>query len=212
MPAGTGGQFPWYAVIISERGVPTAHVLTALEWQHDQDPNNQGPFAAKFTLIGGYNTKAEAQAAVDKFNSEPNPKKLSDAGIPSAPDLPNPLTGINAVGDFFQRLTQPATWARVGEVVLGGILVYAGVRALSHGAVSSPAAKPVTKPAQKVATKAASIVVPEARLATRVAAKRAAPRTTARIAAHRSQVAQYGQKRPPVRKPVTPRPKARPIK
>jgi hypothetical protein len=195
MPGPTpGGSFPWYAVIISERGVPTAHVLTALEWQHDQ--GQPGFDSAQFKLIGGFNTKAEAQAAVDKFNNLPNPKKLQEAGIPTAPDLPNPLSGVNAIGDFFQRLTQPATWTRVGEVALGGILVYVAVRALAHGSGSSPAVKPVTKPAKATAARVAKVVVPEARLATRVAAKRAAPKTTARVAAHRAQVRQYGQKRP----------------
>lgn len=202
-PTPGGSSFPWYAVIISERGVPTAHVLTALEWHADQ--GQPGFDAAQFKLIGGYNTRAEAQKAADDYNALPNPKKLQQAGIPSAPDLPNPLSGINAVGDFFQRLTQPATWTRVGEVLLGGILVYVGVRALAHGSGSSPATKPVTKPAKKVVTKAASVVVPEARLATRVAAKRAAPKTTARVAQHRAVVAQYGQKRPysPPRRPAT---------
>jgi hypothetical protein len=206
-----GGTFPWYAVIVSERGVPKAMVLTALEWQHDQTP---GPFSAQFKLIGGFNTKKEAQDAADKFNNLPNPKKLDQAGIPSAPDLPNPLHGIDAIGDFFQRLTQPATWARVGEVALGGILVYVAVRALAHGAPSS-AAKPVTRPAQRAATKVAGAVVPEARLATRIVAKKAAPKTTARVSAHRQQVRQYGAKKPyapPARRPParTPPTKAKP--
>jgi hypothetical protein len=196
---GPGGNFPWYAVIISERGTPTAHVLSALEWQNDQ--GQPGFDSAQFKLIGGFNTKAEAQTAADKFNNLPEPKKLQQAGIPTAPDLPNPLSGVNAIGDFFQRLTQPATWTRVGEVLLGGILVYVGVRALAHGAGSSPAARPVTKPAKATAAKVAKVVVPEARLATRVVAKKAAPKTTARVASHRAQVAQYGQKRPVSSKP-----------
>lgn len=199
-----GGSFPWYAVIVSERGVARAMVLSALEWRNDQDPTHQGPFGAQFKLIGGYNTKKEAQDAVTKFNALPNPKKLEQAGIPSAPDLPNPLSGINAIGDFFQRLTQPSTWARVGEVALGGILVYVGVRALAHGSGSSAVSRPVTKPTQKAAKAVAKVAVPEARLASRVAAKRVAPKTTARVAAHRTQVRQYGAKRPytpPARKP-----------
>lgn len=40
------------------------------------------------------------------------------------------LTGINAIGDFFNRLTQSATWVRVGEVVAGGLLLYLGLKAV----------------------------------------------------------------------------------
>lgn len=120
----------------------------------------------------------------------------------------NPLTGLAAIGDFFQRLTQKSTWVRVGEVGLGGILLYAGVRALSHGSAvaGSSARASATRPVKKVTRKAASVVVPEARLATRVVAKRAAPKTTARVAAHRARVQKYGSKtpyRPPAPRPTT---------
>jgi hypothetical protein len=37
------------------------------------------------------------------------------------------LTGINAVGDFFARLTEANTWERIGEVLLGAILIAVGL-------------------------------------------------------------------------------------
>jgi hypothetical protein len=43
------------------------------------------------------------------------------------------LGGINAIGDFFNRLTQPNTWIRVGEVVAGLLLVYLGLSATMRG-------------------------------------------------------------------------------
>lgn len=45
-----------------------------------------------------------------------------------------PLSGLAAIGDFFQRLTQANTWMRVGEVVVGLILLGIGVNALFKGA------------------------------------------------------------------------------
>lgn len=54
-----------------------------------------------------------------------------------ASDAPNPLTGINAVGDFFQRLTQAATWERAGEAIAGGLLLYVALKAMFPGAVST---------------------------------------------------------------------------
>lgn len=132
-------------------------------------------------------------------------QEISGVGA-SLPSIGSPLSGIAAIGDFFQRLTQPATWTRVGEVALGGILVYAGIRALTHGstAAGAGARSSVTRPVKKVARRTAKVVVPEARLAGRVAAKRVAPKTTARVAAHRENVAKYGQKKPykpPVARP-----------
>jgi hypothetical protein len=43
------------------------------------------------------------------------------------------LGGINAIGDFFNRLTQPNTWVRVGEVAAGLLLLYLGLSASMRG-------------------------------------------------------------------------------
>src|SRR5947209_7351456 len=44
--------------------------------------------------------------------------------------LPNPLSGLNAVGDFFYRLTEAQTWVRVAEVGAGVLLLYMGLKAV----------------------------------------------------------------------------------
>lgn len=54
------------------------------------------------------------------------------AAIPAAVSSLSPLTGLAAIGDFFQRLTQASLWERVGEVVLGLILIAVGVAHLTH--------------------------------------------------------------------------------
>jgi hypothetical protein len=54
---------------------------------------------------------------------------IAKSGIPKGPDL----GGISAIGDFFNRLTQPNTWIRVGEVVAGILLVYLGLSATMRG-------------------------------------------------------------------------------
>ena len=43
----------------------------------------------------------------------------------------NPLSGLAAIGDFFNRLTDAHTWVRVGEVLLGVILLAIGVAKIS---------------------------------------------------------------------------------
>jgi hypothetical protein len=144
----------------------------------------------------GYPSYAAAKAFADSWNKVAKPT----VGNPVA----GALTGVDAIGDFFHRLSEANTWSRVGEVLLGGILVYAGVKALSSGTVASGAAKAATSPVKK----AAKVAVPEARLASRVTAKKVAPKTTARVASHRTQVATYGQKkpyRPPAPRPTTKR-------
>jgi hypothetical protein len=44
----------------------------------------------------------------------------------------NPLAGIAAVGDFFQRLTQGSTWLRIGEVFLGLLFLAVGISKLTN--------------------------------------------------------------------------------
>jgi hypothetical protein len=161
-------------------------------------------------IAGPYDTQAKAQTAAHWINLRGGaggslgtiisdlPTALKAGEQAATPSIPNPLTGVDAIGDFFHRLTESSTWVRVGEVALGGILVYAGLRALTHGSTvaGSSARKSVTKPVRTVTKKAAKAVVPEARLASRVVAKRAAPKTTAKIASHRAQVKKYGGKTP----------------
>jgi hypothetical protein len=143
---------------------------------------------------GPYGTKLQAQAEANTLNAGAQPLAAST----DVSNAANSLAPLGDIGDFFHRLTEGSTWTRVGEVALGGILLYAGLRAMSHGSsvAGSGARKAATKPVKTVAKKAAKVAVPEARLASRVAAKKVAPKTTARVASHRAQVAKYGGKRP----------------
>ena len=64
------------------------------------------------------------------------------------------LGGINAIGDFFNRLTEPNTWVRVGEVAAGILLVYLGLSATMRG---TEAQKQFTK-AKSTGKKIAAVV------------------------------------------------------
>ena len=73
---------------------------------------SNGPF-------GPFATKQDAEAS---WNS--NAGNVQHAGTGGPVNVPgSPLQGLAAIGDFFQRLTQASTWVRVGEVVLGLILL-----------------------------------------------------------------------------------------
>lgn len=61
------------------------------------------------------------------------------------------LGGINAIGDFFNRLTQPNTWVRVGEVGAGILLIYLGLSATMRNTEVAKQARQVKSTAKKVA-------------------------------------------------------------
>jgi len=101
----------------------------------------------------GFATRLQAQAAANKYNH--NPDKAGGVQAPGAAPginaplphaLSNPLAGLAAIGDFFNRLTQPNTWLRVGEFAAGGLLVYLGLSAAMKGTMGEQAVKTVTKP------------------------------------------------------------------
>jgi hypothetical protein len=56
--------------------------------------------------------------------------------------LPNAIPGLAQIGDFFGTLTQASTWERVGQVVLGAILIAVGIARLTDAV---PAATQIAK-------------------------------------------------------------------
>ena len=59
----------------------------------------------------------------------------------------NAIPGLAQIGDFFGSLTQGSTWVRVGQVVLGVILIAVGVARITHAV---PAATRIAKTAGAV--------------------------------------------------------------
>jgi hypothetical protein len=86
------------------------------------------------SVTGPFASKAAAQAAVAAHHV--TPPNTNTTGIHPG----NPLTGLNAIGDFFQRLTQAVTWERVAEAVAGGLLIYVALKAMFPGVASAVAA------------------------------------------------------------------------
>lgn len=91
-------------------------------------------------VFGPYATQAAAQAEAKASPSTGQIIALGvNAGLGSATggavgdtQTGSPLTGLAAIGDFFSRLTQANTWERIGMVLLGIVLVAAGVAHLTH--------------------------------------------------------------------------------
>lgn len=114
-------------------------------------PMTAAQFTAKYgnpdntvNPAGGFKTRLQAQAAASKYNT--NPGKAGGVAAPSvAQGIGNPLSGIAAIGDLANRLTQPNTWIRVGEFIAGTILVIIGLNAITKG----PAREAATSTAKK---------------------------------------------------------------
>lgn len=98
------------------------------------------PHAGAINLAGPFPSPGKAQAWADSYNRNPAHQAGSDiphGGLPDpAASLAAPgqiagkafsgLTGVNAIGDFFQRLGQANTWIRAAEVLLGLALLSVG--------------------------------------------------------------------------------------
>ena len=118
------------------------------------DPNNG------VNPPGGFTNKLAAQQAANKYNANPGQAGGVNAPNPLTPNSllgNNPLTGINAIGDFFQRLTQPSTWVRVAEFAAGGLLLYIGGSALVRGTAAGDAAKQTVRAGKKAVGIASAI-------------------------------------------------------
>lgn len=69
------------------------------------------------------------------------------------------LGGINAIGDFFNRLTEANTWIRVGEVVAGVLILYIGLKATTSNTAVGNAVKQTTAPVKKAAKAAGTAAI-----------------------------------------------------
>lgn len=121
----------WWA--LSE--VNTSNPAKTGPWTYFQATAAQAQARAKLTityggeqaLYGPYATEADAKTAVASGQDKPQ-----QTGSPNPPSLPNPLSGLAAIGDFFGRLTEGNTWIRIGEALLGIVLIAVGLARVTH--------------------------------------------------------------------------------
>lgn len=122
MAASPSGQ---YWVTWADTSNTTAAKASAVIW----GPQATAPAQlAGFFQGGPFPTKAAAQAYKDAIGSD-------------IPKVPNPLSGVNAIGDFFGRLTEAQTWERVGLVVVGVMFLGIGIISVASSSKTGQAVK-----------------------------------------------------------------------
>jgi len=148
-----GSQFP----VVTSQGVQKWWVIPeGFIGQLISGFSLQGPALHLYTVVesvnrpagavdGPFTTKLQAQASANKFNAG------GQATIPNiTTNAVQSGLGINAIGDFFNRLTESATWVRVGEVAIGTLLILVALNAMTKGPLRTATTKTV-KSGAKVA-------------------------------------------------------------
>jgi hypothetical protein len=92
--------------------------------------------------------------------SNPAGAVKAEGGVLGAfPSVTDPLDYLADVGDFFHRLTEASFWERCGEVLIGVIILYIGVKSLSEGTAVGNTASGVKKKTSGILKKAAETAV-----------------------------------------------------
>lgn len=121
----------WYAV---EVDVP--HAGETISYIQASSSQQAGETYPGSTVLGG--PYASAAAAEKAYPQGSHGTRAVTPGLPPPTtsdkpvQLPNPLGGLAAIGDFFSRLTEASTWERIGQVALGLLLIAVGVAHLTH--------------------------------------------------------------------------------
>jgi hypothetical protein len=85
--------------------------------------------SARIVIGGPYSTQGAAQSEADSYNKDHAAAQNAAANekLSNNPQSVNPLTGLAAIGQFFNNLGQRNTWLRVFKVIAGISLIIAGV-------------------------------------------------------------------------------------
>jgi hypothetical protein len=132
--ADPGSHFQWWAVTYT----PIRTGITKLAYVQASSRQQAAETYPGSVVLGG---PQPTLAAIEKeFPGTTGPHGTdpkSGAKPPSISDTPTDPLGIDAIGSFFNRLTEANTWIRVGEFVIGGIIVYVGLKAMFPSEVSA---------------------------------------------------------------------------
>jgi hypothetical protein len=133
----------WWVIPEGEAG----QIVGVLDLHLARFTTVQGVAKPPNAVAGPFPNQLLAQQAANKLTQQ-NPQN-------PPPNIPV-LSGVNAIGDFFQRLTEPSTWIRVAEFAAGGILLYIGGNALLRDTAAGTAIQSAKSGANKAVKGAAT--------------------------------------------------------
>jgi hypothetical protein len=107
------------------------------QWHVVQDTKQPNKAA-----IGPYNTYAEANTVAQGFNKNPASPAQNAANA----------VGLGGTTELANKLQDPNLWVRVGEFLIGGMILYLGIKGLS-----APAGQAVAAPVKKAASTAKTL-------------------------------------------------------
>lgn len=124
--AGPGAPFPQWTVNTS--GWIVAEVVNAQEKALAEAATwpNRLIFFTSRSAAEAYVT-SQGHKAVTSPAAAAGGQAALNAGSKAAAAVGNPLDWLANIGQFFSALTQPNLWLRVSKVLLGGVLVVAGL-------------------------------------------------------------------------------------
>jgi hypothetical protein len=168
VPQGTGGQFaPWMGTLSGiashmNANIPgqgdqfiawVNHQLATVKGTHVAEgtypPNNNSPLSWYAAYILLHQLPDTIGAAVNIGVSAINPNQILTGFGKGVAQVPGATT-VGGLSDFFSRLTTGAVWVRVGEVLVGIVLLGVGVSAMLKGTPAGNAAGSIAKTAKKV--------------------------------------------------------------
>jgi hypothetical protein len=131
-------------------------------------------YALEQAGLTAYTSKAAATAAAGQQNINVNPKASANAcQRPTSTGLSGDAGWISYLACI---VTSPQLYVRLAEGLVGGMILYLGIKGLSAGTTAGSAASSATKPVRKAAKFGVSLAAPETR-AKRVISKAASEKT-----------------------------------
>jgi hypothetical protein len=123
---GSGSSGGKYWVTWKDESNGTAARNSAIIWGPQANPP---PQLSGWFLSGSFATKADAEAYKNAIGTG---SLAPPSGTPvlGGQKVPNPLSGIDAVGSFFNMLSERGTWVRIAKVVIGAGLIFMGIQQL----------------------------------------------------------------------------------
>lgn len=166
--AGPGAKFPQWTVVVTSSGLPTTSVIgevtnaiTKSLVEASAYPNSVVFFTSHQAALNYVNSHGGHSPNIPGiYNSQNNQNTATGVGQNALNTAGSAVYGIADVGQFFNKLQDPHTWVRVGEFAVGGLVFYAGLKALLSGTPIGNAVGSTVSTAKKAA-KTTALIIPK---------------------------------------------------